>query len=564
MKYSSLLKLVSPKPQVTALILILLLLGSVISLANPWIAGMLAEALLTGPTDGNMPLRMILLMWLGLVVVKSLVGFTSQYFIGMTGQRVLARLRSRIYDHLQILPLRYFHESKPGDALALLSNEANVLSTFVTSTLVQLLPLGLTFLGAFVIMFTLDAQIALIAGLLLPVYFVAMKLLGRRLRPLSKAWLKSYSNMFSLVEENIGMLPAIKAFVREKLERSRFEEKNQQLLTISNKQIMISSILSPVVTLLASAGLLLLLWVGLDHVESGQLQTSELVSLILYAMLLTQPISGLANVYGQVQHTLGAADRLRDFFTERPEPETTQMPVLPKAKGAIEFESVSFAYPGREAVLEEFNLKIEAGETIAITGPNGVGKSTLAFLLMRFDNPRSGRILIDGHDIEQHDLASVRDQIGLVAQNTLLLNGSIRDNLVYGRFNATEEDIHKAAHAARASEFIEQMPDGYDTIIGDQGIKLSGGQRQRLSLARTLMKDPPILVLDEATAMFDPEGEAGFIHECKDLIGERTVILITHRPASLALADRIIKLEKLPRATPRPNKDQAKQNIPCC
>ena len=544
MKYTALLKLVAPNPKKLSLILALLLAGTAISLANPWIAGLLTETLLTGPNEGKPTLRTILLAWLGLVALKSLVSFSSQYFISITGERVLARLRSRLYDHLQILPLRYFHESSPGDALALLSNEASVLSTFVTSTLVQLLPLGLTFLGAFAIMFTLDAQIALLAALLLPVYFIAMKLLGRRLRPLSIAWWESYSRMFSLVEENIGMLPAIKAFVREQQERNRFEQKNQELLSVSSRQILVDSILGPAITLLASAGLLLLLWLGINHVESGQLETSELVTLLLYAMLLTQPISGLANVYGQVQRTLGAADRLQAFFAENPEPDGRNQPKLPPAKGAIEFESISFAYPEREPVLQDFKLKIEAGETIAITGPNGAGKSTLAYLLMRFDKPQSGRILIDDHDIEQFDLQSVREQIGLVAQNTLLVNGTVRDNLVYGRFDATEENIKKAANAARASEFIQQLPEGYNTIIGDQGVKLSGGQRQRLSLARTLMKDPPILILDEATAMFDPEGEAGFIHECRDLIGDRTVILITHRPASLALADRILKLEK--------------------
>lgn len=542
MKYSALLKLVSPKPQKIFLILLLLLIGTAISLTNPWIAGLLTEALLTGPSAGKLPLRSILLIWLGLVALKSLISFSSQYFISITGERVLAGLRSRLYDHLQILPMRYFHESSPGDVLALLSNEAEVLSRFVTSTLVQLLPLGLTFLGAFAIMFTLDAQIALLAGLLLPVYFIAMKLLGRRLRPLSKAWWESYSRMFSLVEENIGMLPAIKAFVREKLERERFEAKNMELLSVSSKQILVDSILGPAITFLASAGLLLLLWLGISHVESGQLETAALVSLLLYAMLLTQPISGLANVYGQVQRTLGAADRLQAFFAEQAEPDDAGLPKLPPVKGAIEFASVSFSYPGREPILRDFSLKIAAGETIAITGPNGAGKSTLAYLLMRFSKPSSGRILIDGHDIEQFDLQSVREQIGLVAQKTLLLNGSVRDNLVYGRFDASEEALERATKAAGAAEFIEQMPEAYATIIGDQGVKLSGGQRQRLSLARTLLKDPPILILDEATAMYDPEGEAGFIHECRELLATRTVILITHRPASLALADRVIKL----------------------
>ena len=482
--------------------------------------------------------------WLGLVAIRSIVSISSQYVISITGEKMLVGLRSRLYEHMQILPMRYFHERSPGESLALLSNEASTVSYFVTNTLVQLLPLSLTLIGALAIMFMLDAQIALLAALLLPIYYLAMKVIGRRLRPLSAAWMESYSRMYSLVEENLGMLPMIKAFVREKIEESRFETRNQDLFSISRRQILVNAILGPSITFLASAGLLLLLWMGISHVESGQLETSGLVSLLLYAMLLTQPISGLANVYGQVQSTRGAADRLQVFFAEQAEPDEKGQTDLPAVKGSIEFNDVSFSYPGRDPLLKHFNLKIDAGETLAITGPNGAGKSTLAYLLMRFDNPSSGRILIDDNDISQFNLKSLREQIGIVSQNTLLLNGTVRDNLVYGRFDASEEEIETAALAARANEFIEQLPDDYNTIIGDQGIKLSGGQRQRLSLARTLMKDPPILILDEATSMFDPEGEAGFIDECKDLLHQRTVILITHRPASLALADRIIKLEK--------------------
>ena len=542
MKYSALLHVVTPKRHTLLLILFLLLCGSAVSLANPWMAGLLTAALLDGPGAGTPSLRTILVAWLGLVALRSLISFASQYLMSTTGEQMLAGLRSRLYDHLQFLPMRYFHERSPGDTLALLSNEASVVSGFVTTTLVQLLPLGLTVLGAFAIMFMLDAPIALLAVLLLPVYYLAMKLIGRRLRPLSSAWMASYARMFSLVEENIGMLPAIKAFVRENLERSRFEARNLELLSISRKQILINAVLGPAITLLASAGLLVLLWLGITHVESGQLQTADLVRLLLYAMLLTQPISGLANVYGQVQHTRGAADRLQAFFAEQPEPAGTHQPRLCVAHGAIEFDDVSFSYPGRAPVLEHFNLRIAAGETVAITGPNGAGKSTLAYLLMRFDEPSSGRILIDGQDIAQFDLASLREQIGLVAQQTLLLNGTVRNNLAYGRFDATDADTQQAACAARASDFIEHLPDGYDTIIGDQGVKLSGGQRQRLSLARTLMKGPPILILDEATAMFDPAGEQSFIDECHDLLHQRTVILITHRPASLALADRILHM----------------------
>jgi ABC-type multidrug transport system fused ATPase/permease subunit len=521
------------------LVVLLLLAGTAINLANPLIAGNLTQVLLNGPGSSALTIPVILLAWLLLMVIRAIVGITTGYLVGSTGALMSSELRSRVYEHMQILPLSFFHERKQGDVLSLLSSDAETISQFVTVTLVQLLPQLLTLLFAFAFMAWLDPLIAALAALLLPAYTLVMKLLGRKIRPLSSAWIKTWSGVIALVNENLGLMPVLKAFNREPLESERFDSRNQALLEVSRKQIWLSSLLAPTVGLLAGAGALLMLWVGIGHLESGRLQPSELVTLLLYVMLTTGPLSTLANVYGQVMRTRGAAERLLDFFRERPEPLGLATRPMKDIQGTIEFRDVGFAYPGRPPLLEHFNLRIEAGETIALTGPNGAGKSTLIHLLMRFMEPASGQILIDGEGINEVELGSLRRQIGLVAQNTLLLNGTVAENIAYGNPLATRAEMEKAAKAAQADQFIEKLPEAYDTVIGDQGVKLSGGQRQRLSLARTLLKNPPILILDEATAMFDPEGEAGFTAESEEMLKARTVILITHRPATLALADRI-------------------------
>ena len=545
MRYTQLLKFITPHRRTLIFIVVLLLAGTAVSLANPLIAGKLTETILQGPQSSGFSIQAILWFWLGLMMVKALVSAAGSYLIGSTGALMSAELRRRVYEHMQILPLAWYQERKQGDILSLLSSDAEQVSGFVTNTLVQLLPLTLTFFTAFFIMAWLDPIIAVLAALLIPAYYIVMKLLGRRLRPLSSAWIRSRSSLLAFVNENLGLIPVIKGFTREALESERFRERNSQLLTISRKQIWVTSLLSPAVGLLAGAGSLLLLWIGIRHLESGQLQPAELVSLLLYALLLTRPLASLANVYGQVMTTRGAAERLLEFFAHQPEPINSGRTELSGINGALKFENVTFAYPGRPPVLNKFSLEIQAGETVALTGPNGAGKSTLVHLLMRFIEPASGIIFIDGKDIHEVELDSLRRQIGLVAQHTLLLNGTVAENISYGQPQASTEQMKKAAKAARADGFIGELPDGYDTVIGDQGVKLSGGQRQRLSLARTLLKNPPILVLDEATAMFDPQGEVSFIEESAALLQERTVILITHRPASLALADHIVDM-KLP------------------
>lgn len=540
MTFTSLLTIITPHRRVLLAVVILMTASAAIGLLQPWLAGQLTEALLV--EDAPWSAQRVLVLWLWVLLMRSALDFCCQYYTGTAGEHMTARLRSRLFQHMQAIPQAFYHQSRKGDVLTLLSQDAEITSSFVTDTLTRLLPLILTFFGAVTMMLLIDPVIALVAAMLLPLYYLAMKVLGRRIRPLSRAWIDAYSNLVSFVEEHLGMKPAIKSFTRETLETEKFETRNSQLLSLSRRQILLESLLSPSIGLLAGLGLLLLFWLGSARIEAEMLSPAELVTLILYAMMMSQPLRSLADLYGELQRTRGAAERIIAFLSERPEPDDADNPDAPEFRGTIQFESVDFRYPDGSQVLKEFDLRIDAGETVGLIGPNGSGKSTIAYLLQRMADPDRGRITIDGVDITSVSIASLRRQIGLVAQNTLLVNGTVSENIAYGRPLSSQEDITSAAARAMAVEFIENLPDAYDTVIGDHGVKLSGGQRQKISLARTLLLDPTILILDEATAMFDPESEESFVLQSIELLKHKTVIIITHRPVSLDLVDRVISL----------------------
>ncbi len=543
-RFASLLAYVMPHRTILLLAMAFMLGESAVALANPWIAGKFTDLVIRPPTAEGIGIPELVTLWALLLAIQSSLSFGNRYLLGSTSETILANLRTRLYDHLQSLPLTYYHRQRRGEVLALLGNDAAQIGNFVTGTLVGLLPLLITFAGAFYMLFRISPTIAALVGLVVPLFFLAIKLIGRRIRPLSSEWVRTHAAMFATLEENIGMLPAIKSFTREAHESQRFQQSNRKLLRIAKDRLLIESLLTPAVQLLAGMGLLLLLYLGTLQVHSGTLQASDMVSILLYGMLLTRPVSGLAGVYGNLQVARGAAERLLEAFALRPEPDDRGTLPLGSVSGHVCLENVHFSYPERPQVLAGVDLEIGAEETVALTGENGSGKSTLAYLLMRFADPDQGRILIDGTDIRGVSIASLRSRIGIVAQHVLLLNGSVWDNIAYGRPEADRAEIEAAAKAAQAHAFIQRLPQGYATRIGDQGIRLSGGQRQRIALARALLKDPPILVLDEATAMFDPAGERAFIETCRGVLTQRTVILITHRPASLALADRVLTLEQ--------------------
>lgn len=515
---------------------VLMLAQSVATLAQPWLGGQLAERLVRAQGFGA-------LLWglFALFAMQALLSYAATVQVQKVSGQWVAEAGSRVYAHLQALPLGWHFERQRGDVLALLTGDIHRLGGFLSSTLLPLLPLLLTFIGALGVMLTLAPIIALAVAALVPLLFFLLKLAGRRLRPLGQATMQAWANQSALAAQNLELLPVVKAFAADAAEAQRYREGAQRLYAAELQQVRWQGAILPLVQILGAGLILLLLGVAGREILSGQLRVGSLVSVFLYGLVLINPVGQLANVYGQIQGARGAAQRLLEVLQAVPEEDSGDIELLPQT-GDITFVDVGFSYPGRPPLYSGLNLCIRAGETVAITGPNGAGKSTLAHLLLRLLEPQQGAISIGGLALRRFRLAALRGQIGLVSQQVMLFNATVRDNIAYGRVDASPGAIEQAAQAARAHDFITQLPLGYNTVIGDQGVKLSGGQKQRIALARALLKDPPILILDEATAMFDPAGESEFIAECHAALQARTVLLITHRPASLALADRVLRL----------------------
>ena len=519
--------------------IVVMMAESAAALAVPWIGGELAGAVLRPEASGA--IRGLLLGLICVFALQALLAYASSSVLEGVAERIVAGLRVRLYDHLQALPLEYFQRRRLGDSLALFTNDVYSVSAFVSGTLVCIPPLLLTAAGAMLLMFTIRFDLALLTVLVVPLFFLALKIAGRRLRPISRRLQEEEAAGVAIAQENLGLLAAIKSFTREPQESDRFRGQVGRILELSAHQRRIRTSLVPIVQFVAGLGLVLVLALALSDRFGVRLSPVEIVAFLLYAHLLTRPIASLADIYGHTQVARVSLQRLEGALGERPEPAHSGATIEIR-KGAIEFKGVSFAYPDRPPALCGLDLGIFGGEIVAIVGPNGAGKSTLAHLLLRLHEPASGSIHLDGQDIATASLSSLRSRIGLVPQHVMLFNASVRDNIAYGLTGAADEAIEAAARASRAHEFITLLPSGYDTVIGDRGVRLSGGQQQRIALARALLKDPPILVLDEATAMFDPAAEEDFLVGCAKALRGRTVILITHRPASLRTADRIVHL----------------------
>jgi ABC-type multidrug transport system fused ATPase/permease subunit len=480
----------------------------------------------------------------GIVTIGAVAGYIDNYFTESVGQYVANDLRLRTYNHFQRLSLRFFDTHKLGNLVSIITTDVTTIQNFASSTLLNMLVSAMTIIGMMGVMFWLNLDFASIAVALAPVLLFLVTRFKRSIRIATREVRIHQSDIVAVLEQGLGSMRAVKAFGRQDLEVNRLREVSEETVVASLKARKVKSLLSPIIAVTSSICTAFVLWRGASMVLAGTLTLGALTVFLYYLARFFKPVQNLGKITTSIAQVSVALERVHAILDadaiipQRPDGKDPG-----KVKGEIVFEHVDFTYNKNEPVLQDINFSVQQGQRIGICGPTGSGKSTLLSLIPRFYDPSNGKVLIDGVDITDYDLAKLREQIGFVLQDTILFAGTIRDNIGYGRLDATPEEIESAAKLANAHEFIARMPQGYDSPVGERGLTLSGGQRQRIGIARALVRNSPILILDEPTAALDTESEKLVVEGLERLMAGRTVITITHRLSTIRNADKILVIK---------------------
>jgi ATP-binding cassette, subfamily B, bacterial len=469
------------------------------------------------------------------------------YLVTLLGERVIADLRIAVYRSVIRMDPTFFEVTRTGEVLSRLTADTTLVQSIAGVNLSITLRSMIAIVGSLVMLAVTSLKLTAIIVVLIPLLVAPMVVLGRRVRRLSRDSQDRIADTGSLADETLNAIQTVQAFTLEELNASRFGDAVESSFRTAVRRTKVRSVLTAVATMLIFGGITFVLWVGAHSVIRGDMTGGQLSQFLLYAVYVGVAAASLSEMWGEVQRAAGAMERLVELEQAEPRIVAPVNPVpLPQpGRGEIRFESVRFRYPSRpdSRALEDFDLAVRAGETVAFVGPSGAGKSTTFHLLLRFYDPESGRILIDGVDIAQADPQAVRNRIGVVPQDTVLFAASARENIRYGRPDASDAEVEAAARAAAADEFVRRLPQGYDTFLGERGTRLSGGQRQRIAIARAILRDPPILLLDEATSALDAESERLVQEALQRLMQGRTTIVIAHRLATVLEADRIVVMD---------------------
>ncbi len=542
-----------------------LVFSSLITLALPWAIRTLVDTVFV---SGNVAqLNAIATGLLVLFIIQGIISFAHRYQLSYVAQRVVADLRLQIHSHLLELPLGFFASHRVGAIVSRVTNDVGVIQGVLVDAPVNLLRQIITFVGGIALMLYMNWQLTLIILALIPPLILISTFYGRKLKRLSTNSQDELADATTVLEEMLSGIRVVKSFAREPYERVRYGEQIDEALDAALAQTRVRSIFVPIIAFLSFLAMTVLLWVGGRQVIAGTITPGDLIAFILYMIIVSSPMAEAAGLYGRVQEALGASQRIFDILDAAPEPGLYQLETTAPAqlRGQVQFTDVSFRYAApvnivddasameeepvmipqpTPVVLRDINLTAQPGEVIALVGYSGSGKTTLVNLIPRFYDVTSGSVKIDGIDIRDARLADLRHQIGLVPQETFLFGGTIRENILYGRLDASETEMRDAARAAYAHDFIMELPDDYATVVGERGIRLSAGQRQRIAIARALLKDPRILILDEATSALDTESERWVQAALERLMEGRTSFVIAHRLSTIQRADRILVLSR--------------------
>ena len=483
------------------------------------------------------------------VITLALAGgtFIRFYLVSWLGERVSNDIRMAVFKHLLTLHPYYFEENRSGEINARLTTDTTLLQSIIGSSISMALRNSLTFIGGLAMMLITNLKLALIVLASVPVIIVPMLLYGRRVRSLSRESQDTVAEVGTYAGEIVQNIKVVQGFTRESEETQAFGQEVEKAFTVAKRRILQRSLLIIVAMTLVFSGLSIMLWVGAQDVIQGVITAGELSAFVFYAILVAMAVATISEVYGELQRAAGATERLMELLSSKPEILAPLQPkILPEGALPLRFTSVSFAYPSRpeQSALEQLDFSIEAGETVAIVGPSGAGKSTVFEMLQRFYDPQHGQIFIADTPITELDPQYLRRQMGVVPQQSTLFSSDVWHNIRYGNPEASAQQVYMAAQQANAHQFIEALPAGYGSYLGEQGVRLSGGQRQRITIARAMLKNPSILLLDEATSALDAESEAKVTAALQQLMQGRTTLIIAHRLATVMHADRILLMDK--------------------
>lgn len=540
--YRRLLFYVSPYRSRLILAIMALTVGTLLGLVMPLVVRNIVDVVFV---ERNLVLLNRTTVLLAFVfLAQAFFSFINRYNTSFVGERVVADLREQLYRHLMTLSLRFYADRRAGELVSRMTNDVTTLQAAVTDNLVTLLQQSLTLVGGVIFLFWLDWRLTSVILGGIPIVTLTMVFLGRKIRRAAGEVQDRLAEGAAVVDESIGNVRIVKSFAREAYEIARFTAKVEETFGAAIRRVKISAILAPTIGFMAFISITITLWFGGYEVIHGYLSPGGLVAFLIYTLLVAGPIAAFSGLYSQFQAALGATERLFELLDLSPEiADASDAYPLPTIIGRVAFNQVSFEYDSSLPVLHSISLEVKPGQVVALVGPSGAGKTTLVNLIPRFYDVTSGCITIDGHDLRQVTLLSLREQIGMVPQEPVLFSDTIAENIRYGKLEATQAEIEAAARAANAHDFIMNMPQAYETRVGERGIKLSGGQRQRVAIARAILKNPRVLILDEATSSLDSESEQLVQEALERLMKSRTTFVIAHRLSTIINADWIVVLD---------------------